>query len=241
MFWTVLGASPRHLENFTLCYSVAFSPIFSKSCSCPSQQSLQFVNSWGSSAPHRPQPALLQPQRDPLLGDGPTPPSVSLWADLLHGGIPDLVLVAELVQPVCQVMHGAGTQRTTLSSRLVDWVFRPLGSDIYVSAGGETERQKDFHSVLRRHFWVFAWFHCCCFFHRLSQILRNMWSYLECGSTVSLTSSGLTKCRNSSVFSTDTLSRSGLSLFLNQILSLEREEKQLELSKQRGSVIIVTI
>lgn len=59
------------------------------------------MNLGGCSAPHRPQPALLQPQRDLLLGEGSTPPSVSLWADLIHGGIPDLVLVAELVQPVC--------------------------------------------------------------------------------------------------------------------------------------------
>lgn len=91
-----------------------------RSRSCPSQESLQLVSLRGRSAPRGPQPALLQPQRDPLLGEGPTPPAVSLRADLLHGGIPDLVLVAELVQPVCQVVHRAGAQRATLSPRLVD-------------------------------------------------------------------------------------------------------------------------
>lgn len=213
-----------------------FFPISSRSRSCPSQESLQLVNLWGRSAPHGPQPALLQPQRDPLLGEGSTPPSVSLWADLLHGGIPDLVLVSELVQPVSQVMHRAGAQRTTLSSRLVDWVFGPLGSDTDVSAGGETERRSDFSftsehflNTLQKQAWI-DW-----------QVWRNLRSYLECGSSLSLRSSGLTKCCSSSVFSTDTLSRSRLSLFLNQILSLEKEERSLGLSKECWSVIIVTI
>lgn len=58
------------------------------------------------------------------------------------------------------------------------------------------------------------------------QICWDLWlvSYLECGSKVSLISSGLTKCSDSSVFSTDTLSRSRLSLLPSHILSLEKEE-----------------
>lgn len=154
MFWTVLGGSQRHLENFPLCCSPAFLPISSGSHSCLSQESLQLVNLWGCSAPHGPQLALLQPQRDPLLGKGATPPAVSLRADLVHGGNVDLVLEVELVQPVGQIMHRAGAQRTTVFSRLVDRVFRPLGSDVDVSAGGERERH--FNSLLRHHFEVFS-------------------------------------------------------------------------------------
>lgn len=48
-------------------------------------------------------------------------------------------------------------------------------------------------------------------------------SYLECGSKVSLISSGLTKCSDSSVFSTDTLSRSRLNLLPSHMLSLREE------------------
>lgn len=51
-------------------------------------------------------------------------------------------------------MHRAGAQRTTVSSRLVDQVFRPLGSDVDVSAEGERERH--FNSLLRHHFQVFS-------------------------------------------------------------------------------------
>lgn len=52
--------------------------------------------------------------------------------------------------------------------------------------------------------------------------------YLECGSSsVSLISSGLTKCCNSSVFSTDTLSRSRLSLCLSNRFNLEKEEQAI--------------
>lgn len=111
-----------HLENSTVCLSPAFFgcfPISSESGSGPSQESLQLVNVRGCSAPHGPQSALLQPQRDPLLGDGATPASVSLRTHLVLGGVPELVLVAQLVQPVRQVVHDAGAQRTTLSSGLV--------------------------------------------------------------------------------------------------------------------------
>lgn len=51
-------------------------------------------------------------------------------------------------------MHRAGAQRTTVSSRLVDQVFGPLGSDVDVSAGGERERH--FNSLLRHRFEVFS-------------------------------------------------------------------------------------
>lgn len=126
-------------------------------------------------------------------------------------------------------MHRAGAQRTTVSPRLVDQVLRPLGSDVDVSAGGE--RQRHFSSLLRHHFEVFSEYFV--FFSTGKEkkssdleILRNLLSafYLECGSSVSLISSGLTKCCSSSV-STDTLSRSLLSLFLSNIFNLDEEEK----------------
>lgn len=66
-----------------------------------------------------------------------------LWADLMNRVSLDLELVIKLVQAVCQVVHCAGAQRTAVSSWLVGWVFRPLGSDIDVSAGGQRERQED--------------------------------------------------------------------------------------------------
>lgn len=50
-------------------------------------------------------------------------------------------------------------------------------------------------------------------------------SYLECGSKVSLMSSGLTKCSDS-VFSTVTLSRSRLNLLPSHMLSLREEMKK---------------
>lgn len=51
-------------------------------------------------------------------------------------------------------------------------------------------------------------------------------SYLECGSKVSLISSGLTKLSDSAVLCTDTLSRSLLSLLPSHMLSLEEEKKK---------------
>lgn len=117
---------------------------------------------------------------------------------------------------------------------LLDWLpeFLDLLVRILMPVLEEKQRQKDFSSFLMCHFGVFPDYVVVFSQARMldSQILRTLRSYLECGSSVSLISSGLTKCCNSSVFSTDTLSRSRLSLFLNQIFSLE-EEKSLGLSK----------
>lgn len=53
----------------------------------------------------------------------------------------------------------------------------------------------------------------------LDLLVRTLMSVLECGSKVSLMSSGLTKCSDS-VFSTVTLSRSRLNLLPSHMLSL---------------------
>lgn len=140
----VWGISRIFLEQRENTNSLAFVPnSSSKSRSGPSEESLELVNLWVMYAPRGPQPALLQLQCDSALWERPTPPAVSLRADLVNGGAPNLHLVVELVQAVCEVMHCAGAQRTTLSSWLVGWVLRPLGSDIGVSAGGKTEREED--------------------------------------------------------------------------------------------------
>lgn len=55
-------------------------------------------------------------------------------------------------------------------------------------------------------------------------------SHLECGSKVSLMSSGLTKCSDSTVFSTDTLSRSRLNLLLSHMLCLQEEGEKNAIS-----------
>lgn len=51
-------------------------------------------------------------------------------ADLDNRGAP--LGVAELMQAVCQVMNCTGTQRAAAAGD-----FRPLGSDVDVSAGGK--------------------------------------------------------------------------------------------------------
>ena len=90
-------------------------------------------------APCGPQPASLQPQRGPALGQGAASATVALGADLVHGGAADVQLVVELVQAVSQVMDRARTQGTAWPPVLVDGVLGPLGSDAEVSAGGEGE------------------------------------------------------------------------------------------------------
>lgn len=87
-----------------------------KSRSCPSEESLELVYLRVSDAPHGPQPALLHSQCDSALWKRSTPPPISLWADLVDGGAPDLEFVAEFVEAVCQVVHRAGAQRAALSS-----------------------------------------------------------------------------------------------------------------------------
>lgn len=224
-----LGKSLRHFENFSGqnsedANSLAFVPDYSctKSRSCPSEESFQLVNLWVSYAPHGPQPALLQPQCDSGGGKRSTPPAVSLWADLVYRSTADLHLVVELVETVCQVVHCASAQWAALSPGLVGWVFRPLGSDIDVSA--EEPKERNWLEINAE--WVFI-------FQIKSKIrdslysLRTVWfmPYLECGSKVSLISSGLTKCSDSAILCTDTLSRSRLSLLPSHMLSLEEEGK----------------
>lgn len=54
----------------------------------------------------------------------------------------------------------------------------------------------------------------------LDLLVRTLMSVLECGSKVSLISSGLINCSDSAVFSSDTLSRSRLNLLPSHMLSL---------------------
>lgn len=185
----ILGRSQRHLEYFRseqrwprLCStpSLLFPSPLAKSRSCPSEESLKLVNLWASDAPHGLQHALLHSQCDSALWKRSTPPSVSLWADLVNGGASDLKFVAKFVEPVCQVMHRAGAQRAALSSRR-DWLSRPLGSDIDANAGGKKERQLEIKpccSLLR--FWCLSIFfsHHLVFVDMLESLvgfLPGMW------------------------------------------------------------------
>lgn len=165
MCWRILGRSQRHFENSRteqsghwLCAtpSLLFPIPLVKSCSCPSEDSFELVNLWGSYAPHGPEPALLQRQCDSALWKGPTPPAVSLWADLVNRGTPDPQLIVELMQAVCQVVHCASAQRAALSSRLVGWWFRSLGSDVDASAAGQRERQQDINPCCSYSFYCFS-------------------------------------------------------------------------------------
>lgn len=104
--------------------------------SCPSEESFEFADLRVADPPHGLQPALLHSQCDPALWKRSAPPSVSLWADLVDGGAPDLVFVAQLVEAVCQVVHRAGTQRAALSSG-IGRLSGPLGPDVDANAGGD--------------------------------------------------------------------------------------------------------
>lgn len=106
--------------------------------SCPSEESLEFLDLRVSDAPHGLQPALLHSQCNPALWKRSAPPSVSLWADLVDGGAPDLVFVAQFVEAVCQVVHRAGAQRAALPSG-VGRLSGPLGSDVDANPGGKND------------------------------------------------------------------------------------------------------
>lgn len=82
-------------------------------------------------SPHRPDPALVQPETEAAFWDRAPSAAVSLGADLVHRGLADLQLVVELVQAVCQFMHGAGAQGAALSPGRVG----SLGAYICVRAG----------------------------------------------------------------------------------------------------------
>lgn len=84
-----------------------------------------------SLAPHRPDPALVQPETETAFWDGAPSAPIPLGADLVHRCTADLQLVVELVQAVCKVMHCAGAQGAALSP---GWIGS-LGAYICVGAG----------------------------------------------------------------------------------------------------------
>ena len=137
MCWRILGKSLRHFENFRTEQRghwlsapplLVFPTLLARSRSCPFEKSHKLVNLRVTYSPLGPQPVLRWERS--------TPAAVSLWADLVNRGAPDLHLVIEQVQAVGQVVHCAGAQWTTLFS----W---PLGSDTDVTAGGQRKRQED--------------------------------------------------------------------------------------------------
>lgn len=90
--------------------------------------------------PRRPQPAALLSQCQHLLWNGPSPPAVPEGVDLVGGSVPDLELVVEVMETVCQNMHRACAERAARSPGLVDGVlgaFRPYAD---VSAGKRQTR-----------------------------------------------------------------------------------------------------
>lgn len=103
----------------------------------PSEQRFQLVQPrlrfWA--APHRPQPAALLSQCHYFLWNGPSPPAVPEGIDLVSGCIPDLQLVVEVMETVCQHMHRAGAKRAARSPGLVDGVLGAFCPNADVSAG----------------------------------------------------------------------------------------------------------
>lgn len=156
----------------------------------PSEQRFQLVQPRlrvRAAPPRRPQPAALLPQPQHFLWKRSPPPAVPEGVDLVGGRVPDLELVVEVVETVCQNVHRAGAERAARSPRLVDGVlgaFRPHAD----ASAGKSERGSSasrLHSKSTHHFLVG----------------KAILSYLECGFKLSLTSSGLTNWLWSKVLS----------------------------------------
>lgn len=130
-----------HSWPASLCRRV---PELSRSArSRPSEQRFELVQPRlrvRAAPPRRPQPAALLSQCQHLLWNGPSPPAIPKGVDLVGGSIPDLELVVEVMETVCQNMHRAGAERAARSPGLVDGALGAFCPYADVSAG-KNERE----------------------------------------------------------------------------------------------------